>query len=344
MKKLVTSYTFNAAAKTITASDFSTLDGILLITNVTDHLVIYNFADTTKGGTLAGTTLTLTYDTTAMSNGDALQIFIDDTLQIARETTQSTQNTRIGDLTETAPASDTASSGLNGRLQRIAQRITSLIGLLPAALASTGELKVSIDSTQGVNLNTNSGNVANGVLRVTLATNQATLTNTLGTVVGTGDVAHDAVDSGSPLKVGYQARTSDTTPVANADRVNGIADTLGKQVILQGAVHDLQSNGTATYTNTTAADVIAAAGAGVRIAVTSVLVTNAHATVGTKVEIRDGTTVKILGYATAAGGGFSYASGGRPLFISTANTAVTARCTTTGADVDVNISGYRIAN
>jgi len=46
---------------------------------------------------------------------------------LALETTQVTQNTRIGDLTETAPANDTASSGLNGRLQRIAQRLTSLI-------------------------------------------------------------------------------------------------------------------------------------------------------------------------------------------------------------------------
>lgn len=36
----------------------------------------------------------------------------------------------IGSLTEAAPATDTASSGLNGRLQRIAQRLTSLIALL----------------------------------------------------------------------------------------------------------------------------------------------------------------------------------------------------------------------
>jgi hypothetical protein len=35
----------------------------------------------------------------------------------------------VGALGETAPASDTASSGLNGRLQRIAQRLTSLIAL-----------------------------------------------------------------------------------------------------------------------------------------------------------------------------------------------------------------------
>lgn len=38
---------------------------------------------------------------------------------------------QIGSVTETAPATDTASSGLNGRLQRIAQRLTALIALLP---------------------------------------------------------------------------------------------------------------------------------------------------------------------------------------------------------------------
>ena len=39
-------------------------------------------------------------------------------------------NTLAGAVTETAPANDTASSGLNGRLQRIAQRTTSLITLV----------------------------------------------------------------------------------------------------------------------------------------------------------------------------------------------------------------------
>jgi hypothetical protein len=43
-------------------------------------------------------------------------------------------NTRVGDLTEAAPGTDTASSGLNGRLQRIAQRLTSLIAQVPASL------------------------------------------------------------------------------------------------------------------------------------------------------------------------------------------------------------------
>lgn len=53
---------------------------------------------------------------------------------------------RVGTITETAPATDTASSGMNGRLQRIAQRITTLIGLLPASLGiktAAGSLSVT---------------------------------------------------------------------------------------------------------------------------------------------------------------------------------------------------------
>lgn len=56
---------------------------------------------------------------------------------------------KLGALTETAPATDTASSGLNGRLQRIAQRITSLIAILPSALGQTtktGSFAVTVAS------------------------------------------------------------------------------------------------------------------------------------------------------------------------------------------------------
>jgi len=44
-------------------------------------------------------------------------------------TDNTAEQTLIGAVNESAPATDTASSGLNGRLQRIAQRITSLIAL-----------------------------------------------------------------------------------------------------------------------------------------------------------------------------------------------------------------------
>lgn len=78
MKKQITNYTFNKTAKTVTFTDYTTirLDSILLITNVTDNIIIYNFAD--SGGIVSGNVLTLTYDTSSMSDGDSLQIFYDD--------------------------------------------------------------------------------------------------------------------------------------------------------------------------------------------------------------------------------------------------------------------------
>lgn len=62
--------------------------------------------------------------------------------------------TKIGSVTETAPASDTASSGLNGRLQRIAQRITSLIAALGfpfQAGGSIGNTSFGVNNAGGIN-------------------------------------------------------------------------------------------------------------------------------------------------------------------------------------------------
>lgn len=53
---------------------------------------------------------------------------------LATRLSESDFDTKIGSLTETAPSTDTASSGLNGRLQRLAQRLTSIIALLPGSL------------------------------------------------------------------------------------------------------------------------------------------------------------------------------------------------------------------
>lgn len=105
----------------------------------------------------------------------------------------------IGIVTETAPATDTASSGLNGRLQRIAQRLTSLIALLPAALGASGGLKTEPN----------------------------------------GNVAHDAVDSGNPVKIGGIASPgglgSLQAAVASGDRVQAFFDANGRQVVITGS-------------------------------------------------------------------------------------------------------------
>lgn len=82
MKKLIPNgqYVFNAAAQTVTFSEYTSisLEGILLITNLVDNIIIYNFADIGYGGSVTGNVLTLAYNTTGMSNTDDLQIFYDD--------------------------------------------------------------------------------------------------------------------------------------------------------------------------------------------------------------------------------------------------------------------------
>ena len=81
MKTLVTGYTFNAASQQITFTEKSTivLENVLVITNVTaGNVFIYNFADSTAGGTVSGNILTLTYNTTAMNNTDRLQIWYEE--------------------------------------------------------------------------------------------------------------------------------------------------------------------------------------------------------------------------------------------------------------------------
>jgi hypothetical protein len=82
-KKLVYNYTFDASAQQVILDGYHPLRVIQLITNVTDNVIIYNFSDSAKGGTVTydnnteKTTITLTYNTTSMSDTDELQIFID---------------------------------------------------------------------------------------------------------------------------------------------------------------------------------------------------------------------------------------------------------------------------
>jgi len=101
-KQLIKDYVFTPGAAgvgTIEIPGRYTLDKILLITNVTDNIILYNFADTTFAGTTAAftsaddatdwptltqahdgyTTITLQYNSTAMSAGDSLQIYVEGT-------------------------------------------------------------------------------------------------------------------------------------------------------------------------------------------------------------------------------------------------------------------------
>ncbi len=91
---------------------------------------------------------------------------------IATEAKQDAEAILIGAVGETAPASDTASSGINGRLQRIAQRITSLIALLPSSIGQktkVGSLSVALASDQVVTVSDPDGSSQTVSLAVTTA-------------------------------------------------------------------------------------------------------------------------------------------------------------------------------
>jgi len=71
--------------------------------------------------------------------------------------------------------------------------------------------------------------------------------NTAGSSAAIGDVAHDAVDSGNPVKIGGYATdpTSMPTAVASGDRVNTTNDLQGRIITYEGVLHageDLTNN------------------------------------------------------------------------------------------------------
>lgn len=86
-KQLIINYTFDKTAKTITLNDYSNIkqEGILLITNVTDNIMLYNFADNTYQVTVEGNKITLTYDTSSMSNTDYIQILYEDGIDVGEQ-------------------------------------------------------------------------------------------------------------------------------------------------------------------------------------------------------------------------------------------------------------------
>lgn len=118
------------------------------------------------------------------------------------------QEAEIGAKNETAPISDTDPSGLNGRLQRIAQRISSLISLLPSSIgkkASTDSLSVTISSDEGKIAVTDLTHVKDSVkigdgttlAGVTLANELKTNDANLNTAIGLKNDASATTDTGT---------------------------------------------------------------------------------------------------------------------------------------------------
>ena len=91
MKKLIEKYVFDPAQKNVVFNDYENieLERVLVITNVTKNIIIYNFANPLAGAqVLNNNILHLQYDTSTMSNTDKLQIFYEEDTLAATEVTQ----------------------------------------------------------------------------------------------------------------------------------------------------------------------------------------------------------------------------------------------------------------
>lgn len=159
-----------------------------------------------------------------------------------------------------------------------------------------------------------------------------------------GDVAHDAADSGNPVKVGGKAVSAEPAAVTANDRANIITDLVGKLITLPYANPENFVSGaiTSAMTGTTSTSLLAAPAAGLRNYITQITVSNSHATVGTDVVIQDGsggTTLYVIPAAAVYGG--AVLTFPVPLRQPTTATAIFCANVTTGASTKVSASGYK---
>jgi hypothetical protein len=139
--KDVGSYSFDPANRTITFYNIPniTQEQILLVTNTTDGLIIYSFADSTLGGTLWGNVLTLASNTTAMSADDHLQIYIDIPAVVTPSSKTETNIFLDGMASDAIPTS-------NEQLQNVLGN-TSLVGRSGGLKVEDQYLDVSVNGT-----------------------------------------------------------------------------------------------------------------------------------------------------------------------------------------------------
>lgn len=144
----------------------------------------------------------------------------------------------IGATNEAAPGSDTASSGLNGRLQRIAQNLTTFFGVKVTAITAlaTGgsgvigwlsqiwnELQTRLPATLGIKTAANSLSVApasDGVFQVSGSTGTPT---SISGSIATGGTAQNAASSNSTRK-GYLLQNLSTGDLWFSTLATAVAD------------------------------------------------------------------------------------------------------------------------
>jgi hypothetical protein len=174
-------------------------------------------------------------------------------------------------------------------------------------------------------------------------------TNTGQTLVVSGAVAHDAAISGSPVRIGGRAVTTNYTAVATGDTADLVATTVGSLVTYPWSIPDAtwQYASAADVTDTTSTEMKAAV-ASQRNYVKSCIFSNTDATVGTYVNVLSAASVIGVVYvapqiASTAGQNSLPVQFGTPLR-GAVNEAINFQAVTTSAQLRVACQGFTSAH
>lgn len=217
---------------------------------------------------------------------------------------------------------------------------------LAAGSNVVGTVYANVHQLKGVAISVGNGTTDTGTQRVTISSDStgtlvlAAGSATVGTVTAVGNVAHDAVDSGNPQKIGFKAYSalSANTSVASSDRSDAVSDLDGAQIMRLDATLGDNVNGTAAITTNAVTQVIAAQGANIKVYITDVTIANTSGSAVT-VDLRDGTTTRWTFPVPSGTAGVVY-SFRRPLG-GTANTAWNAAPSGTAATLYVSLLGFK---
>lgn len=230
MKQLIPNYSFSAANKTVTFTDFKaiSLERVLLITNATNSTIIYNLADPNAGGSVSGNVLTLEYNTTSMLDTDRLTImyecapgdpYYDDPLEVT--------------ITETGGIPIDVNPRIDGEGPKTTDKGVQVVSLAGAF----GELIDSINNAIATYSRIAGIDPATGQERV------ARVDGSAGLAVG-GGIVSGTTDYGNPVKVGGKYNATSPT-FTDGQRGDLQIDQAGRLLVALGSLiagEDLTNN------------------------------------------------------------------------------------------------------
>jgi hypothetical protein len=183
------------------------------------------------------------------------------------------------------------------------------------------------------------GGVESGALRVTIASDSTGVSKIQGTVAAGSAAANN------PVLLGGKAVSTLPAVVDANDVTPLLTDLRGRLLVTEIDNADITSGVTATITDTTATEVIGAAGANTKWRITAIMVCNSDATVGTWVKIQDDTGTPVVywrGYCAALGGGFAINFSPPLPAKGQANGKINVVAETTSAEIGCSVSAFKV--